>query len=177
MRRGLVPSVAEAAEEARVSRATAYRYFPSQAALIQAAIDELMAQVPTEFEQEDPVERVGALARRVVALTALEEPLLRASLRVALDHWARQRAAGEELGEERIVRGGRRAAIAGALAPVADRIDPSRRSRLDAALAVLIGIEARVVLTDIFGFEDDAVEDLVVWASTTLARAAFGGEE
>ncbi|WP_189342209.1 TetR family transcriptional regulator, partial [Mesorhizobium sp. M2A.F.Ca.ET.067.02.1.1] len=36
MQSGMTPSVSEVAEAAEVSRATAYRYFPSQAALVQA---------------------------------------------------------------------------------------------------------------------------------------------
>ena len=38
LREGKIPSVADAAEVARVSRATAYRYFPTQSALIQEAV-------------------------------------------------------------------------------------------------------------------------------------------
>ena len=38
LREGKIPSVADAAEAARVSRATAYRYFPTQSALIQEAV-------------------------------------------------------------------------------------------------------------------------------------------
>src|SRR6478736_2916702 len=40
MQSGVTPSVTEVAEAAEVSRATAYRYFPSQAALVQAVVDE-----------------------------------------------------------------------------------------------------------------------------------------
>ena len=40
MERGVIPSVSEVAEAAGVSRATAYRYFPSQAAMSQAAVGE-----------------------------------------------------------------------------------------------------------------------------------------
>ena len=39
MQAGVTPSVSEVAEAAGVSRATAYRYFPSQAALVQAVVD------------------------------------------------------------------------------------------------------------------------------------------
>lgn len=173
MRRGLIPSVADAAETADVSRATAYRYFPSQSALVQAAIEEIMATVPTEFDERDPVDRVRAMARRVVRLAAREEPLLRAALLISLEQWAQQQA-GEGLVEEKIRRGGRRASVASALAPAAGQADATTLTRLEAALAVLVGIEARVVLTDIYGLDDDQIEEVVQWASTALADAAFG---
>jgi AcrR family transcriptional regulator len=38
MQAGATPSVSEVAEAAEVSRATAYRYFPSQAALVHAVV-------------------------------------------------------------------------------------------------------------------------------------------
>ncbi len=40
MQGGATPSVSEVAEAAGVSRATAYRYFPSQASRVQAVIDD-----------------------------------------------------------------------------------------------------------------------------------------
>ena len=45
MQDGLVPSITDVAEEAQVSRATAYRYFPTQSALIQAAVDEALGPI------------------------------------------------------------------------------------------------------------------------------------
>src|SRR5258708_5926319 len=45
MQDGLIPSVSEVAEAAQVLRATAYRYFPSQSALIQAAVDEALGPI------------------------------------------------------------------------------------------------------------------------------------
>ncbi len=47
---GLTPTVEEAAEQAGISRTTAYRYFPSQAALLVAAHPEITTTslLPTE---------------------------------------------------------------------------------------------------------------------------------
>ena len=45
MGQGITPSVAELAEHAQVSRATAYRYFPSQSALIAAVVDESLGPI------------------------------------------------------------------------------------------------------------------------------------
>ena len=45
MQAGRVPSVTDVAEAAEVSRATAYRYFPTQAALVQAAVDEALGPI------------------------------------------------------------------------------------------------------------------------------------
>ena len=45
MQDGLVPSISDVAQEAQVSRATAYRYYPTQSALIQAAVDEALGPI------------------------------------------------------------------------------------------------------------------------------------
>ena len=45
VRRGRIPSVPELAVKARVSRATAYRYFPSRSKLVSAVVAEGLAPV------------------------------------------------------------------------------------------------------------------------------------
>src|SRR5690606_29064360 len=45
MQEGQTPSVTEVAEAAGVSRATAYRYFPSQADLVHAVVDEALGPI------------------------------------------------------------------------------------------------------------------------------------
>ncbi|MGO8126643.1 TetR/AcrR family transcriptional regulator, partial [Rhizobium ruizarguesonis] len=45
MTSGITPSVSEVAEAAEVSRATAYRYFPSQAAIVNAVVDEALGPI------------------------------------------------------------------------------------------------------------------------------------
>ena len=45
VQRGRIPSVPEVAAKARVSRATAYRYFPSRSALVTAVVGEALAPV------------------------------------------------------------------------------------------------------------------------------------
>ncbi len=62
MQSGLIPSVSDVAEAAQVSRATAYRYFPTQAALIQAAVDEALGPILAwKSDSTDPGERVTNL--------------------------------------------------------------------------------------------------------------------
>ena len=51
MQDGFVPSVSDVAEAAEVSRATAYRYFPSQAAMVQATVDEALEQGVEQTER------------------------------------------------------------------------------------------------------------------------------
>src|SRR5215216_550227 len=70
---GRSPNVEEAAEAAGVSRATAYRYFPNQRAL-------LSEDAPT-----DPQERLDRTIRELIRLTIDTEPELRTMLRLSLE--------------------------------------------------------------------------------------------
>lgn len=60
--RGAFPSITEVASAAQLSRATAYRYFPTQSALVSAMVDEslgpILAWQPT---QPDARQRIAEL--------------------------------------------------------------------------------------------------------------------
>src|SRR3979409_836414 len=89
MRQGREPTVAEIAEVGEVSRATAYRYFPTQESLL-AEMRMFAPEGPIGGfdrvpETDDPVERVGVLARQVSEWAFQNEPALRTWLRLSLD--------------------------------------------------------------------------------------------
>ena len=78
MGQGITPSVAELAEHAQVSRATAYRYFPSQSALIAAVVDESLGPILAwESSADDAGARVDELR---FAYPRLDEAPLRAAI-------------------------------------------------------------------------------------------------
>ena len=175
---GKVPSVAEAAEEARVSRATAYRYFPTQGALIQEAVKAVLVPA-SEWEEllagsGGLAGRVERLAGEIFALLRENEPLLRGALLLSLQQWANIQA-GEELGEQPIERGGRLEGLHVALAPFEGSLDPEDLRRLAVAISIFLGIEARIVMRDIWHLDDDEAQQVTLWAARTLARAAAGG--
>ena len=66
MQAGRIPSVTDVAEAAEVSRATAYRYFPTQAALVQAAVGEALGPIlawrSSSADAEERVEELLACA-------------------------------------------------------------------------------------------------------------------
>ena len=63
MQAGETPSVTGVAEAAGVSRATAYRCFPSQTALIGAVVDQGLGTIlPWDSESDDAEERVAGLS-------------------------------------------------------------------------------------------------------------------
>src|SRR5690606_11291663 len=99
MQTGVTPSVTDAAEAAGVSRATAYRYFPSQAELVHAVVDEALGPILSwESESTDAEERVEDLLDSSMPRILEFEATFKAALKLSLEQWA-QRQAGT-LGEE-----------------------------------------------------------------------------
>lgn len=171
--RGLIPSVSDVAEAAQVSRATAYRYFPSQAVLVQAMVVEALGPIWRWLpESDDAEERVGRLLRFGYRRMGESEASLRAALRLALDQWARARA-GTLGAEPRIARGNRIRLLRLALAPLKGRLPRRSFDRLVQAVAVLFGTETMVVLKDLFGLDDRQVAEVAEWAARALVRAAL----
>ena len=80
------------AARSRVSRATAYRYFPSRSVLITAVIDRSLGPVRSFKSAPDGRERVRELFVQTFPRFKEFEPQMRAALQLALEHWALERA-------------------------------------------------------------------------------------
>lgn len=171
---GTMPTVVTAAERAKVSRATAYRYFPTQQHLVQALTDlnPTMREVGAAVEgldSDDPAERVQVLLDAYNSRVVAEEPWMRATLRTILDAWLKSRDGGED---ESFVRVPTRLRwIEAALAP-AD-LDEDGRRRLGAALALTMGLEPLIVLKDVCGLDDEEALEVLSWAAAALLRAGL----
>jgi AcrR family transcriptional regulator len=173
---GKVPSVADAAEAAGVSRATAYRYFPTQGALVQEAVDAVLVGELSAWEERlgdagDLTERVEHYVSLIFGLMRENEALMRGYLLLALEQWAKLQA-GEELGEEPIKRGGRLQAISATLKPFTKQLTDEAIRRLSVALSLLVGIEAHIIFRDIWGLDDDEeARGISLWMARVLAEA------
>jgi AcrR family transcriptional regulator len=171
--RGIIPSVSEVAEAANVSRATAYRYFPSQSVLVQSMVTDALGPIQQwNSESNDAEERVGRLIHFGYQRMDAREASMRAALRLGLDQWARTRA-GTLGGEPRIVRGNRIRLLRLALAPLKRELPKKQFERLVQSLAVVFGTEAMVVLKDMFGLDGEATADVAEWMARVLVNAAI----
>ncbi len=168
---GHIPSVAEVAVRSKVSRATAYRYFPSRSALITAVIDTSLGPVRRfDFTETDGRARVEELFRETFPRFQEFEPQMRAAAQLALEQWALEKAGLLE--EEPYRRGHRVRILEHALAPLAARLPKATLDRLHRALSVVYGIEPYVVLKDIWGLGDREVERTALWMAEALIDAA-----
>lgn len=173
MQAGRVPSVTEVAEATGVSRATAYRYFPSRAALVHAVVDQALGPIlDWRSDATDVRERTRSLLSTSIPRIAAYEATFRAALRHALDEWMLTNAGGA-LAEPAFTRGHRVELLRSALRPLDGRTRPEVLDRLAKALSLLFGIEALVVLKDIWGADDAEAQDVVLWAADLLLSAAL----
>jgi AcrR family transcriptional regulator len=172
VRQGAIPSVAELAQAAKVSRATAYRYFPTRSKLVSAVIAEALAPVRRAIPQQgDAKQRLHELLNRTYSRFSEYEPHMRAALQLALEHQSLE-AAGR-LEEEPFRRGQRRQILRATLAPLRAKLTPRAWNRLMKALAVVYGIEPMIVLKDICGASDRETEAVVRWMMDALVDAAL----
>ena len=164
MRTGRHPTVTEAAEAAGMSRATAYRYFPTQEMLwAEVALFAVGGPLFPGVAESAPVsEAVGRLVRRVGAWTYSNELPLRTILRLSLDPSTGVRRPGHRIEW-----------IADALAPARNNIDPETYSKLSRALTLMLGIDPIVVMKDIAGASREQALDALEWSARMLVEAAL----
>lgn len=175
VRRGRIPSVAEVAQSAGVSRATAYRYFPSRSKLVSAVIAEALGPVRRAVPQQGgPKERLHELLDRTYSRFKAYEPHLRAGLQLALEHQSLEKAGLLE--EEPFRRGQRMKILDTTIEPLKKKLPKTQYDRLLKALAVVYGIEPMVILKDICGASDRETEAVVRWMMDALVDAALRGK-
>lgn len=172
-RQGTAPTIEQAAEHARVSRATAYRYFPTKESLL-IELSEITDPAPVEalignLTTDDVEQRLLLLIDTFDGIVLAEEEHYRTFTRVSLDTWLRSRRNGEDAP---FVREGRRMRwLETVLAPM-DELPPEQKRRLRAALALTLGGEAIITMKDVCRLDNDETLAVLRWAATALLRAA-----
>jgi AcrR family transcriptional regulator len=172
IKQGRTPTLEEVAEEALVSRATAYRYFPSvEALLLEAAVDVAMPD-PGEFfkndTSHDPVARLQRAESAVHDMILANEPLLRTMLAHTIQHDPQT----DEAGRLPRRQNRRTPLIEAALGPARDQFKPAAARELMKALALIIGPEATIVVKDVLQLDDAEARKVKRWAIRALVEAA-----
>jgi len=170
--RGHNPSLEEIAEEAMVSRATAYRHFPDVTALlVEASLDidtPRAEQVFRDGPPDDPVARLERVDGAFDKMIRDNEVALRLMMKHALDRSVR--SAGDERASVRQNR--RTPLIEAALEPARREFRPAALKSLTRALALVIGTEAMLVLKDVLQLDPAEARRVRRWAIRALVDAA-----
>jgi hypothetical protein len=173
---GRSPSMDDVAAEALVSRATAYRYFPTiEALLIEAPIDGAVPDPSVVFagdSSRDPAERVDRAEAALHEVCYRNEAQLRVMLAASLERGRRERATPSR--DTVPLRQNRRAGlIEAALEPARGRFTDAVYERLCASLSLVFGTESMIVCSDVLGIDERAARGVKSWAARALVRAAL----
>ena len=172
LKTGHTPDMDAVAAEAMVSRATAYRYFPSiEALLLEAPLDGAIPDPRDIFagdDSTDPTDRIDKAEAALHEMVYRNEAQLRLMLAASLEHKAKGLTDGVPVRQNR-----RAALIAAALAPARGRFTKSSYEKLCAALALIFGPESMIVFSDVLGLDEKSARRIKSWASQALVRAAL----
>lgn len=172
VKQGRTPTLEEVAEQALVSRATAYRYFPSiEALLVEAAVDVAMPEPEELFGNEgsnDPVTRLQQAESAIHDIILANEP----ALRTMLAHSIQQGIPGNEDGKLPRRQNRRTPLIEAALKPARSEFTPGNLRTLMKALALIMGPEAVIVIKDVLQLDDADARKVKRWAIRALVEAA-----
>ncbi|HEY8993211.1 MAG TPA: helix-turn-helix domain-containing protein, partial [Lacunisphaera sp.] len=170
MKQGRKPTMDEVAQEAMVSRPTAYRYFRS--------VDALLGEAPVDAAVVDPTQLFAnnasddPEARLLEAEASMHKTVFEneAHLRVMLAN-----SIGRDLSDDSVpARQNRRMPlIEAALAPARDRFTDGDYEKLCAALALIFGTEAMIVFRDVLRVDETTAREVKSWAVRALVRAAL----
>lgn len=171
LKQGVRPTLEEIAEEAMVSRATAYRYFPNiETLLLEAPLDISVPGAAALFADADPentvarLERVDDLFQELVLDNETHMRLFLASSLTAL--------AGNDAETLPARQNRRTPLIEAALAPVRGELGPDTFDLLSKTLAVIIATEGMIVFRDVLQVDADEARRVKRWAIRTLVEAA-----
>lgn len=175
---GAAPSVAEAAEAAKVSRATAYRYFPTPESLHLEVVGVSPRYRPVEdlvegFANTDPEAATLRVLDALNAVTFDDEAQMRMALKVYQEIWLEQ---GGQV--DTPLREGRRMRwLARTLEPARGTLTDKQWRRLQAAVALTGGVEALVVMKDVCRMDEAEAREVLRWAAAALLKAGLSEAE
>jgi AcrR family transcriptional regulator len=177
LRGGETPTVLSAAEAAKVSRATAYRYFPTQDSLLSDVMAITPSLEPVEaalksMTSQEPQERLEPLLGLFNRIVVENESQYRAALRVYLDTWFENRR-GESGSVPRVRAGRRMRWLEETLKPLRGRLPAPLMRRLKNALALTMGIDSVVIMKDVCSLEDDEALEVLKWAARLILEGAI----
>jgi|ERR671925_1851617 AcrR family transcriptional regulator len=177
LEQGQTPTVADVADVALVSRATAYRYFPSQEHLLldvvlQRSIEEINQHVDAAMRSRDVAARLEALVSAVQDEVVANEPAFRTLLQLSIAQPPSDSPTVARIRGERRLRW-----IEQALEPIAGELDERTGRLLVSALTLCVGAEGFVLLRDLCGLDASAAEETLRWAALAMLAAAASGRE
>lgn len=169
---GCAPSIADVAKFAGVSRATAYRCFPSKGAMLSIMVSQSLGPMRTfASEHGNARDRVMDLLNRSFPRLSKHEATLRTAVQISLEQ---QALANAGLLKETPYRRGHRIQILDkALEPLKSQLPADIYLQLHKSLSVVYGVEIFIVLKDIWNEKNKQVLSTMLWMADALIESAL----
>ncbi len=182
---GQTPTTTEVADEAGVSRRTAYRYFPTQdQLLVEASLERLRPEVEAAIAAVEAVAEGGVSEGRegddaasdVSRALARLDATVRVMHRLTLEHEALLRTiwrltAGGPAVPGVQPRGSRRIDwIIAAVDPLRRRLGRERFDRLVSGLTACVGFDSQFLLMDLRGLSAEEAERVTQWMARAMVQ-------
>jgi len=170
---GAFPSISEVAQAAQLSRATAYRYFPTQSALVAAIVSETLSPINSwQPTKQEATARIDELLTFAFPRMLQHEGTLRAALHLSLTQWAQSQSQDAVPIKERLVRGNRKLLLQKVVEPLSAELPPELMQRVLHSLSLVYGSEIFLVMKDIWGCDNQELQDVAKWMAKAIVRQA-----
>ena len=165
-------SITELSDRTGISRATAYRYFPTKTDLISAAVEQSLSPIFLwQSDRENVEDRINDFLAFALPQMLKHEGTLRAALSLSLKQWADERSQITEK-TKKLVRGNRKEILTNLLQPLRAQFSDELFDKVIYSISIIYGSEIFMVLKDIWNFESEQVIDLSQWIVKAIINQA-----
>ena len=165
-------SITELSDRAGISRATAYRYFPTKTDLISAVVERSLSPIFLwQSDKENVEDRIKDFLAFAFPQMLKHEGTLRAALSLSLKQWANERSQLTEK-TKKLVRGNRKEILSNLLQPLKEQLSDELFDKVIYSISIIYGSEIFMVLKDIWNFDNEQVIDLSQWIVKAIINQA-----
>ncbi|MWP49866.1 MULTISPECIES: TetR/AcrR family transcriptional regulator [unclassified Gilliamella] len=172
LEQGYELTITELADKSGISRATAYRYFPTQSDLIAAVVASSLGPIFSWHSQKQNVEeQLNDFLAFAFPQMLKHEGALRAALRLSLQQWATERASSS-LQTKKLVRGNRKEILSTILLPLKTELPDEIYNQVIYSISIIYGSEIFMVLKDIWKLDNQQIISLTQWIAKAVINQA-----
>lgn len=164
-------TITELADKSGISRATAYRYFPTQSDLISAVVDHSLQPIlHWQSDEQDVGQKMNDFLSFAFAQMIKHEGAIRAAMRLSLQQWVTDRSASSS-NSEKFVRGNHKEVLSNLLQPLQSQLNDELNNKLIYTLSIIFGSQI-TVLKDVWNLDDSYIVSLSQWIIKAVINQA-----
>ena len=164
-------TITELADKSKISRATAYRYFPTQTDLISAVVDHSLEPIlHWQSDEQDVGKKVNDFLSFAFTQMIKHEGAIRAAMRLSLQQWVTDRSASSS-NSEKFVRGNHKEVLSNLLQPLQSQLNEELNNKLIYTLSIIFGSQI-TVLKDVWNLDDSYIVSLSQWIIKAVINQA-----